>query len=99
MPFAVLHAADVKNRQGSTLPLSTDLASELRESISEKRECFRERPDAFGREPLFVVANSLGKIRNRDLMAAGIDKADERGRTIDVHALRHTFGTLLSRGA
>ena len=31
-------------------------------------------------------------------MAAGIDKADERGRTIDVHALRHTFGTLLSKG-
>jgi len=27
-----------------------------------------------------------------------IDKRDERGRTVDVHALRHTFGTLLSRG-
>ncbi len=25
-----------------------------------------------------------------------IDKSDERGRTVDVHALRHTFGTLLS---
>ena len=31
-------------------------------------------------------------------MTAGIDKADERGRTIDVHALRHSFGTLLSKG-
>ncbi len=36
------------------------------------------------------------RILNRDLAAAGIDKTDERGRTIDVHALRHTFGTLLS---
>ena len=33
-------------------------------------------------------------------MKAGgkIDKRDERGRTIDVHSLRHTFGTLLSKG-
>jgi hypothetical protein len=31
--------------------------------------------------------------------AAGIAKRDERGRTVDVHALRHTFGTLLSKGA
>ena len=27
-----------------------------------------------------------------------IDKRDERNRTVDVHALRHTFGTLLSKG-
>src|SRR5205085_10047847 len=27
-----------------------------------------------------------------------IDKSDDRGRTVDVHALRHTFGTLLSKG-
>jgi hypothetical protein len=46
-----------------------------------------------------------------DLVAAGIarrtkigpkkwkiDKRDERGRTVDVHAIRHTFGTLLSKG-
>ena len=32
------------------------------------------------------------------MAAAGIPKQDERGRTIDVHALRHTFGTLLSKG-
>ena len=38
------------------------------------------------------------RILDRDLLAAGIDKADERGRTIDVHALRHSFGTLLSKG-
>ena len=52
----------------------------------------------------------MRKILDRDLVAAGlarrvevapgkwkIDKQDERGRTIDVHALRTTFGTLLSK--
>jgi site-specific recombinase XerD len=29
--------------------------------------------------------------------AAGIPKRDDRGRTVDVHALRHTFGTHLSK--
>ena len=29
---------------------------------------------------------------------AGIAKKDERGRTLDVHAMRTTFGTLMSKG-
>jgi integrase len=59
---------------------------------------------------LFDVPARLVKILDRDLVAAGIarrvkvggkwviDKRDDRGRTLDVHALRHTFGTLLSKG-
>jgi hypothetical protein len=38
------------------------------------------------------------RVFDRDLKLAGIPKRDERGRTLDVHALRTTFGTLLSRG-
>jgi hypothetical protein len=38
------------------------------------------------------------KIFDRDLKHDGILKRDERGRTLDVHALRTTFGTLLSKG-
>ncbi len=62
------------------------------------------------RDRLFVVPDGLVKIMDRDLLAAGIarivvgedgaeriDKRDERGRTVDVHALRHTFGTHLSK--
>ncbi|MCD8139849.1 MAG: hypothetical protein LUE17_08745 [Planctomycetaceae bacterium] len=30
-----------------------------------------------------------------DLEAAGIAQADDAGRVIDFHALRHTFGTML----
>jgi integrase len=60
--------------------------------------------------PLFAVPTGLVKILDRDLVAAGIarrikvdgkwsiDKRDDRGRSLDVHALRHTFGTLLSKG-
>jgi hypothetical protein len=48
--------------------------------------------------PLFRVPTSLLRVLNRDLRAAGIPKQDERGRTVDVHALRRTFGTHLSRG-
>jgi integrase len=60
--------------------------------------------------PLFTVPAGLVRILDRDLVAAGIarrvevspgkwkiEKRDERGRTVDVHALRHTFGTLLSK--
>ena len=45
-----------------------------------------------------VVITGLVRILDRDLLAAGINKADERGRTIDVHALRTSSGTLLSKG-
>lgn len=44
------------------------------------------------------MPKGLVRVLNRDLRTAGIAKRDERGRTIDVHALRHTFGTLLSKG-
>jgi integrase len=48
--------------------------------------------------PLFYVPTGLVRILDRDLAAAGIPKRDDRGRTVDVHAMRHTFGTHLSKG-
>jgi integrase len=39
--------------------------------------------------PVFDVPAGLLRILNRDLRAAGIPKRDDRGRTVDVHALRH----------
>ena len=47
--------------------------------------------------PVFDVPAGLLRILNRDLRAAGIPKRDDRDRTVDVHALRHSFGTHLSR--
>jgi integrase len=48
-------------------------------------------------DPLFTVPQDLVKVFDRDLASAGIPKRDERGRTVDVHTLRHTFGTHLSK--
>jgi len=79
---------------------------DLRAWLGEKLEAAREDAKLVGRpipltlpldEPLFTVPQDFVKILDRDLAAAGIPKRDERGRTVDLHALRHTFGTHLSK--
>ena len=106
LPYAELAAGDSKNREAATLPLRADLAADLRAwlalRLDEAREEAREaglpvpmRPDAS--LTLFNVPGKLCKILARDLKAAGIAKRDDRGRVVDVHALRHSFGTMLSR--
>ena len=103
MPFVALNAGDEKNRQGNTIPLRHDLANDLREWLSDvpNASTLRLRDHNAYRESdrkLFRVPSGLVRILNRDLKAAGIAKKDERGRTLDVHALRGTFATLLSKG-
>lgn len=103
MPLVELNAADEKNRQGSTIPIRADLAIDLKEWLSDPQNpsTLRLRNDEGtfdSQRPLFNVPKGLVRILDRDLRAAGIPKRDERGRTVDVHALRHTFGTLLSKG-
>jgi len=93
-PHLVLAAKDEKARRGATLPLHPELVVVLRKWLEFKRE----RNDQFSpREKLFHVPNALCKILNRDLEFAGIDKRDVLNRVIDVHALRHTHGTLLAQ--
>ena len=69
-----------------------------RQTIPFGRVSRRNTPKEAADKPLFNVPAALVKILNRDILAAGIPKRDERGRTVDVHALRHSFGTLLSKG-
>jgi hypothetical protein len=112
-PYAELHAADEKNREGSQIPLRDDLVSDLVSWIGVKAKLARTLPMAFEGHvcqqataaprlpmdtPLFDVPDKLVKVFDLDLAAAGIAKRDDRGRTLDVHALRHSFGTLLSKG-
>jgi integrase len=107
VPFAVLDAADEKNREGNDIPLRGDLAADLRDWLAFKLERLQAEALECG-EPIparlpsdmavFKVPARLVTILDRDLKLAGIPKRDERGRTLDVHALRHTFGTLLSKG-
>ena len=106
MPCAVLDAADEKNRQGNAIALRSDLAAELAEWLFDKLKALQAESRKRG-EPLplrlpsdtliFDVPTGLLRILNRDLAFAGIPKIDDRGRTIDLHALRHTFGTHLSK--
>ena len=105
--YAVLHAADEKNRQGSDIPLRGDLAADLKSWLDDKLQAARTKARTKG-DPipvkllhetlLFNVPTGLIRILDRDLSAAGIPKRDDRNRTVDVHVMRHTFGTHLSMG-
>jgi len=107
VPCIRLRAADAKSGQAAELPLRADLAADLRSWLSERLAAARAAARAKqlplpARLPddakLFNVPANLAGIFNRDLRVAGIPKRDDRGRTADVHALRHTFASLLSRG-
>ncbi len=102
--YAILNAADEKNRQGSSIPLRSDLATEFSSWIEEmlsglQDDARRSRKPIPARlpasTPLFDVPSGLTRVFDRDLAAAGIPKRDERDRVVDIHALRVTFRTHL----
>ncbi len=102
IPLRADLAADIRSFLADRLQRLQDRAREAGDAVPMRLP---------STEPLFRVPSALCRILDRDLVAAGIativttksgvkkiDKRDERGRTIDVHALRTTFGTLLSKG-
>jgi integrase len=102
---------DIPLRDDLAADLRAWLAEKLRRLQGEAHRAGAPIPARLPADtPLFDVPSRLVKILDRDLVAAGIarrvkvggkwviDKRDDRGRTLDVHALRHTFGTLLSKG-
>ena len=105
--YAVLEAADEKNRSGSEIPLRADLVVDIRHWLAFKLEALQDEVRRHG-DPIparlpgdmkvFRVPRDLVKILDRDLKLAGIPKRDERGRTVDVHALRTSFCTHLNLG-
>src|SRR5262249_55676280 len=107
VPHAELDAADEKSGEGNSVAIRADLAADLRGWLADRLAAVqadaRRRgepiPARLPREtPVFDGPAGLLRTFNRDLRAAGIPKRDDRGRTLDVHALRTTFGTLLSKG-
>src|SRR5690242_8777086 len=74
-----------RNRMMARLFLREDLETELADWLSETGKA--------GIDTVFRVAAGLVKI----LKFAGIADRDEQGRTLAVHALRHTTATLLRR--
>ena len=87
LPFVKLQRNNEKNRKGSTVALRSDLAVDLKEWCQGK---------ALG-DLVFNVPKGLLRILDRDLKAAGIPKIDSEGFVVHVHALRHSFGTHLSK--
>jgi integrase len=93
-------AADLRAWLVDRLALARATAERLDRTIPT-----RLPPDA----KLLDVPSGLIRILDRDLVHAGIArvevrkgkktiiKTDERGRTVDVHALRHTFGSHLAK--
>ncbi len=130
--YLTLDAADEKNREGNSIPLRSDLASDLRAWLDGKAEALQRDaseaptvkfdPEAAKRAqnatgdtrgpdgrtchgwatlpkvtPVFRVPRDLFKILYRDLAVAGISKQDAQGRYVDVHALRHSYGSHLGK--
>ena len=107
IPHVELDAKDEKNREGNGVVVRDDLAEDLKHWLAEKLAALQAEALNRGEPiparlpgdiPVFDVPTGLIRIFNRDLTAAKTAKKDDRGRTLDVHALRTTFGTLLSRG-
>ena len=101
-PHLILNAKDAKNGKAARIPLTAELAANLREWVADRLERARQAASKTGtsiplalppEEKLPNVPTALVKILNRDLKLAGVPKTDARGRTIDVHSLRHTFCT------
>lgn len=86
-PFVELPAEITKNRKADRQPLRVEVVAALREQMPE---------NVMGFEWVFRgKVPQVSKLR-LDLAAAGIPVVDERGRRVDVHALRGTFCTMLS---
>lgn len=108
VPYLILDAADEKNRNGSDIPLRADLIADLRAFLAKRLTAMQDaarltigKPIALRLSPdalLFNIPSGLIRIPDRDLQAAGIAKRDDRNRVVDIHAMRTTFGTHLSKG-
>ena len=101
-PHLYLHARDAKNGKAAQIPLTAELAADLRDWLADRLERTRQAAREMGAsipltlpldQKLLNVPAAMVKILNRDLKLAGVPKTDARGRTIDVHSFRHTFCT------
>jgi integrase len=107
LPHLELDDADEKSREGNRINLRDYLAEDIRGWLAYKLAAVQAEAALAGLPPpdrlpegyrIFTIPYELVKILDRDLKAAGIPKRDEQGWTLDVHALRATFGTMLGKG-
>lgn len=87
-PYLNLDPEDAKSGHGASIPLRADVVDAIKQHLAG-------RPEAHYDDKLFDRPPAI-RIFDADCQVAGIPKTDDRGRVIDIHALRHTFGTHLS---
>jgi len=104
-PHLILEAKNEKARRGAQIAIQADLAAALRLYLAERRSrlvgacsgSIVEFPGALDTVPLFDVPKNMCRTFDADCAMAKVPKRDSAGRVVDVHALRHTFGTMLAR--
>ncbi len=87
-PYLEVRSSTTKNKKSAVLPLVPMLVTRL--SAHQRKEQ-RTKGRVFRR------GVPTAKTLRIDLKRLGIAAVDELGRRVDFHALRHTFGTVLSR--
>ena len=99
-PFISLGAAHEKSRRGACIWLNNSLAKDIADHLDLRLKALRKHADLTGKPipcrlplntPLFDVPKTLSRVLDKDMEYAGIQKTDERGRVLDVHAFRMTF--------
>jgi integrase len=86
VPRVLIRASTAKNRKNAAIPLHSELATALRNFRTTSRDISGLVFSPFPKMPTL----------NRDLVRCGIKKTDSSGRTVDFHAFRVTFATLLN---
>jgi len=84
-----IEAAKTKNKKADVLPIRPDLVQAVKEWVQEHEIKPNERIFGFD-------SDSIRRSFYRDLRLAGIERVGDDGRSVDVHSLRKTFGTMLA---
>jgi len=85
-----IEAAKTKNKKAGVLPMRPDLVQSVKTWVAEHGIQSHERIFHYD-------AKELCDAFYKDLAAAGIERKNSDGRSLDIHALRKTFGTMLAK--
>ncbi len=91
--FVRVRPTTTKNSKPATLPLHSYVVDLLSEWVNK-------HPEAKLTDKIVSIPKSTSaflKVFDRDLIFAGIEKQDDTGRVVHLHALRHSFASLLAR--
>lgn len=100
----LLRAETTKSRRKRVVPVGPGLHQVLLDLLPVQAAARRKAPapeDSIFLTPEGAIwgrpTSNAMRIFNRTLVRAGIERVDVDGRKLDIHALRHTFGSRLAR--